>query len=475
MSSGYNLETGSTGLSWLTVLIIAILILVGTIGSYPLTDKTEGRYAEIARIMVVTGDWVTPRLEPDVPFWGKPPLEFWLTATSFKVLGFNEFAARLPSLLLMLLTAGLIFLLGNSRNGPESGLASSAIMITTAISFVSAEMVMTDPALVFATTLAMMSFWQAVSTNNRWWGYLFFIGIALGLLAKGPLVLVLVLLPITIWAIWLRAWGRIWRSLPWLTGLFLMIVISLPWYLLAESRTPGFLNYFIIGEHIMRFIDSGWNGDLYGSAHSYPKGMIWLYWLLAALPWSILTIRVVSRWFNKSKKRLGLDDWRLYLLLWGLTPMLFFSLTSNVLPTYVLPAIPALALILGSDSSVISNIRIRHIGWLTPFSILIFIVAFNNVIEGRSQKQVISDFKDLKQKQPLVYFYKRPYSASFYTDGSAILADTLSQIYMYLDNPGTQFFAIKNDKITNLEASTLHRLKLVKKYQRYTMYRKRGA
>ena len=92
---------------WLAVLLAAAVVRLATLPTYPLNDTTEARYAEIGRLMVVSDDWVTPRIELGTPFWGKPPLSFWLTALSFSLFGLSEFAARLPSLLLMLATAGL--------------------------------------------------------------------------------------------------------------------------------------------------------------------------------------------------------------------------------------------------------------------------------------------------------------------------------------------------------------------------------
>jgi 4-amino-4-deoxy-L-arabinose transferase-like glycosyltransferase len=86
-----------------------------------------------------------------------------------------------------------------------------------------------------------------------------------------------------------------WQRLPWISGSLLMLAIALPWYLLAEYRTPGFLNYFIMGEHVSRFLDPGWKGDKYGYAHATPRGMIWLYWLGAIFPWSLAMLVWLGR------------------------------------------------------------------------------------------------------------------------------------------------------------------------------------
>lgn len=115
-----------------------------------------------------------------------------------------------------------------------------------------------------------------------------FVGLAIGLMSKGPLALVLTGFPITLWTVWNREWKNVWNSLPWIKGALLMLALSLPWYLLAERQTPGFLHYFIVGEHFQRFTVKGWQGDLYGSGHASPLGTIWLYGLTMFLPWTLL-------------------------------------------------------------------------------------------------------------------------------------------------------------------------------------------
>lgn len=107
-------------------------------------------------------------------------------------------------------------------------------------------------------------------------------------MSKGPLALVLTGFPITLWTVWNREWKNVWNSLPWIKGALLMLALSLPWYLLAERQTPGFLHYFIVGEHFQRFTVKGWQGDLYGSGHASPLGTIWLYGLTMFLPWTLL-------------------------------------------------------------------------------------------------------------------------------------------------------------------------------------------
>src|SRR5690606_21406355 len=100
------------------------------------------------------------------------------------------------------------------------------------------------------------------------WRYGFFIGMSIGLLAKGPLALVLIGGASLAWALWAPEGRKALKAQPWSAGLALMLAISLPWYVAAELKTPGFLRYFLVGEHFLRFVDAGWTGDRYGTAHA---------------------------------------------------------------------------------------------------------------------------------------------------------------------------------------------------------------
>jgi hypothetical protein len=118
----------------------------------------------------------------------------------------------------------------------------------------------------------------------------------------------------------------------------------LPWYLMAEGRSPGFIEYFIVGEHIYRFLVRGWSGDLYSNAHGVPRGTVWLYAVAAALPWALVLPLARLAGTLRHGSVIELPQ-RRYLLLWVLWPCVFFTAAGNIIWTYVLPAMPALALL----------------------------------------------------------------------------------------------------------------------------------
>jgi 4-amino-4-deoxy-L-arabinose transferase-like glycosyltransferase len=270
--------------AFLFVRLVAMMIL-------PFTDTTESRYAEMARKMVETGNWLAPQDGYGVPFWGKPPLNTWLSAAGMEVFGAGEFAARLPILLSSLAILVLIYVWARSVAGRNTALVSVAVLFSTVAFFGASAFVMTDIPMALGTTLVMVGFWNAVCrvAQDHGWGYAVFLGLAIGMLAKGPVAVVICLIPLVIWLTVRREWFLL-RRLPWLKGSALVLVLTVPWYAAAEWATPGFLRYFIVGEHIERFLVPGWAGDLYGSGHDEAKGMIWIFWTGTIRPWSYVAL-----------------------------------------------------------------------------------------------------------------------------------------------------------------------------------------
>jgi len=455
---------------------------------YPLMDTTEARYAGIARIMVETGDWVTPWFDYGVPFWGKPPLSFWMTAISFKLFGINEFAARFPHWLAGFAVVWVVWSMPAMR-GQKEKLFVSALMVGSALFYVSAGMVMTDMALVLGTTLIMRGFWGALFSKHleiaRRESWLMFLGLALGLLAKGPIAIVLSAAPLGLWVLLTGHIKLTWQRIPWVWGLSLSMLLTLPWYVMAEVKSPGFINYFIIGEHIQRFITPGWKGDLYGRAHQYPYGTIWLYYLANVLPWTVL-LPIVA-WENRGgnikvlmkDREAKLFFW--YFLLWGIMPAVFFTFAGNIVWAYVLPGIPALAVLFGRWlSGLAMENKIRHYlqGGLVFTTLLawgfIISVPLSNRDDERSAKPLVNQYQSLRQaSEPLVYFGVRPFSAAFYTRGQAAVVKEDSSLQELLSRPTGFFLAVETGKANRFPKEWLDQLEPVSVHGFYTLFKKK--
>lgn len=423
MSKRFNL--------WLLVLAAVLVSRLIGMAFFPFTDTTEPRYAEIARLMAETGDWITPWFEPGVPFWGKPPLSFWAQAIAIKIFGLSEFALRLPSWLVTIATTGLVWRLARQVWSMHTAKWSSLVFATMALTYISAGAVMTDSFLALGTTLALVSFCLVMSGEQGVWRWLFFIGVVIGLLSKGPLAVVLIGTPIVSWQILSRQKVISLRKLPWLSGGALTILLVGPWYVLAELKTPGFLDYFIVGEHIRRFLDPGWVGDLYGSAHEQPKGMIWVFWLWASFPWGcVALVGVVIGWIRGRGAEVIREtvsaSGPCYLLMSAMSPMLFFTVAGNTLWTYVLPSLPFTAILIGRwvaklESGWAFRVRGVMIGFV-PVLLTVFVGAAATGWETlKTEKELVLYYQQTRKSDdsPLLYLDEIPFSARFYSQGAA--------------------------------------------------------
>ncbi len=342
----------------LVLLALAILsVRLATLASYPLMDTSEARYGEIARVMLATGNFVTPQEIPGLPFWAKPPLYAWLSAGSMSVLGVNEFALRLPSYIcgvaVLALTsawAARLARAGEAAMRLRAGAISLALLAGAFGFFIAAGAVMTDPTLALCTTAMLFSFHVACveGASCAWARYGFFIAGGVAMLAKGPVIALYVGLPVLVWALLHGSPWKVLRRLPWLGGSIAGLAICAPWYALAELRTPGFLQYFLVGEHLMRFLRPGWEGDRYGTAHVEPLGTIWLYGAGALGLASLLAIVCAIRWARRRPLAWNEDPARGFALLAVLLPLLVFSFARNIIWTYTLPMLAPAAALLGA-------------------------------------------------------------------------------------------------------------------------------
>ncbi len=431
---------------WILLISVVVARLI-SLGLYPLYDTTEPRYAEIARKMIVMKDWITPHLYFDTPFWGKPPLSFWTAAISMKIFGVNEFGARFASFFVVFLTALLVFKVTLERYGRDIALISQTVLWTTPVFFMMSGAVLTDPFLTLGTTLTMVAFWLVMKADEGdkkyLWRYLFFVGLGISMLSKGPIGIVLSAMPIGLYVIIKNKWKMIWDRIPWIQGTLLTALISLPWYYLAEVKTPGFIDYFIVGEHFRRFVDKdGWKGDLYGKAHTKMYGAIWGFWLTATLPWCIhLFAGLVSKVYRTTVGKLFIDrdDDFLYFLLWSIAPALFFTMSASILIPYVFPGVPAFAILIGY---IVLKLRERakveeNRGALLSFKVaalltpVMCIVAFGAILSGHqfreTHKFMAQDYLKMRgegeDKGKLIYLSRRKFSGEFYTKGQITAID----------------------------------------------------
>jgi 4-amino-4-deoxy-L-arabinose transferase-like glycosyltransferase len=432
---------------WLWVLGLTALLRLLSLDAVPLTDHTEARYAEIARLMVVLGDWLSPHVTPTEVFWAKPPLATWGQALALQLFGVSAWAARLPALLW---SVGALGALAWMLAGTLSRLQVCVALVLLALSplfFVSAGAAMTDATLSATVLWVHAAWWRALQTEGAARaraGRLLAFGLALALLTKGPAAAVLALLPVLVHATWRRHWPIVATVLrdPW--SWLVCLGVALPWYVLAELKTPGFLNYFVLGEHVMRFIQPGWQGDRYGFAHAQPLGMIWLFTALAALPVLLLLLlrglwlllqRLVGRRRSTAHQPggqaaknagtaevTGNAELRAFALCIALVPLLLFTFAHNLIWTYAMTALPGVAILTLCCLPPAALARTRS--WVLALALLtVFAWAYFFKLPGigaeNSELTLIQAYERACAGQDcgLRYQDKPPYSAYFYTAG----------------------------------------------------------
>lgn len=324
----------------LLVAFCGFLFFYG-LGAFGLVGADEPRYAQVAREMFERSDWVTPTLLRK-PWLEKPPLYYWETMIAFRAFGVSDRAARLPVALdAALLVAAIYFFLRRFRPGSEMDGALIAASCAGVIGF--AHAAATDMPLAACFSIALLGWYAWYESGRRSYLAAFYIFVALGTLAKGPVAPALSAVIIFLFVAVKRDWRAIWLTL-WIPGIVLYLLVALPWYVAVQMRNPEFFRVFILEHNLARF-----SANVYH--HPQP---FWFYlpvFLLALMPWALALIvsmweRIRLIWAERRQAFSSAEDsWTLFLLIWMLVPVLFFSASQSKLPGYILPAVPAGALL----------------------------------------------------------------------------------------------------------------------------------
>lgn len=332
----------------LLCLFVCLLARAATLQHPALSDPTEARYAFIAQEMVLSGDWIVPKIPWKgvfEPYLGKPPLHFWLTAASFELLGMEEWAARLPSFFaLLLMCASLLYM----RRSPElqgSAVCATVILASSGLIFFMSGASVVDVTLSGFIALACTTGYTCITDPEKRYraGALFALALGFAFLTKGPIALAIVGLPAFSWLVFTKRLSLLSRP-PWLLCICIFLVTTVPWFVAAQARNPDFLRYFFVNENLNRYLLSDY-GDRYGSGHHYPYGMIWLVALAGFLPWSLVLLAAL--WTIRRRIVLG-SFWSerpalVFFGLWGISPLVIFTFAKQIHPGYILPGIPGLA------------------------------------------------------------------------------------------------------------------------------------
>jgi 4-amino-4-deoxy-L-arabinose transferase-like glycosyltransferase len=364
------------------------------LANFGLIGADEPRYAQVAREMLERNDWITPVLGGQ-PWLEKPPLYYWQAMFAYSLFGASDWAARVPSALdATFIVVAIYFFLRRFRRG----IALDAALITASCAGVIgyARAASMDMALASAFTIGMLSWWAWRETAKRTYLVLFYCFMAFGMLAKGPVAPFLAAVVILFYAAVVRELRYVMKTL-WLPGILLFCGITLPWYVAVQMRNPQFFREFILEHNLARF-----STNLYH--HPEP---FWYYLpvvLLALVPWTVFVVvafvQSIRTWWDEKKAVDEADlnfKFSIFACCWLIAPILFFSLSQSKLPGYILPAIPAGALLLGwylrqhlehgEDKPVAKWLAMLHAlvaaVWIVPALLIAYLVTQHRLPAGQ--------------------------------------------------------------------------------------------
>ena len=322
-----------------SLTLLALVLALGFLGSRGIWDPDEGRYTNVALTMLDSGDWLNPMRNEDTGHWTKPPLTYWLIASSVLAFGHNTWAARLPMALAYL---ACIFLVWRCARRLQPGTEDTAALVymTMALPFGAGQMVTTDFPLAAAQALAMYGFVEYRFGDRRTaarWLLLMWAAFALAFMVKGPPALI-PLLAIAAFRFLQPAAQRV--GLAWhLGGIVLFLALALPWFIDVAIRHDGLMQYFLGAELVDRVATDrfGRHGEWYGWIEIYVPTLV-----IGTLPWSASLWRWaralpsnLRRWRARALRQL--DAEQVFIALWIVVPLIVFCVARSRLPLYLLP------------------------------------------------------------------------------------------------------------------------------------------
>jgi 4-amino-4-deoxy-L-arabinose transferase-like glycosyltransferase len=334
---------------------LALLAWFGTLEYRELFVPDEGRYAEIAREMASGGDWIVPHLD-GLPYLEKPPLQYWASATIFRLLGEDEWTARLWPALTGFLGVLAVFLTGSRLFGRRAGLLAALLAASTLEYVVLSQVLTLDMGLTLFLSAAVFSFLLAQragvdAARRRAWMLGAWTMMGLAVLSKGLIGVVLPALALAAYVAVERD-ASVLRRLHWVPGLAVLVALTLPWFAAVQWRVPEFFDFFFVHEHVARF-----------ALPDHHRPGPWYYFIgifaLGAAPWTALYAAAVYRGATRAPEPARPLNAPRFLALYALVVVVFFSASKSKLPAYILPIFPALALLGGRELAVRGSRALR--------------------------------------------------------------------------------------------------------------------
>ena len=314
----------------LILLLLSYIFILHGIGDYSLKEPDEGRYAEIPREMVVSGDLTVPRLN-DVRYFEKPPLLYWAGVISYKIFGISEWSFRLPNALAAVMCVFFLFFCIRRWFNEETAFIGSLVLLSSFGFFAMGRIVTTDMLLTVWLFSSLLCFYGYYREGKRPYIYGFYTAMALATLTKGPVAPVLLGGTIFIFLLTERNLAFV-KRMKLVPGILLYLAIAVPWFVIISLREKEFFDFFFVDQHFLRFISTKHkrSGPVYYFLPVLIGGM---------LPWSLFIPRAVALTWKKPECRL--------FIIWSAILFAFFSLSGSKLPPYILPIFPTLSILIG--------------------------------------------------------------------------------------------------------------------------------
>jgi 4-amino-4-deoxy-L-arabinose transferase-like glycosyltransferase len=337
---------------------------------FSLADDIDASHAIAAREILQRHDWITLHVN-GVRYLEKAPLLYWLVAIADQIFGINEFAVRLPTIVAVIVLAGIAYLFGRWAYSPKAGLYTAVMLLSCVGMFLFTRMMIPEALLTVWFTLGhfcfLRAFWGKAHEKNYYFG--FYAAMALAVLTKGLIGIIFMVAPVFLFLLSTQQLSA-WRELRLLPGTALFLAIAAPWHILAGLRNENFFWFYFVNEHILRFLNVREQRDY----NRLPMLQYWLLQLIWLFPWSIGLPLLSKQRFSSRPTAERSSQINLYLALWAGFILIFFGLSSNQ-EYYTFPAYPAVALLLGNAFAIAetqhSKILVRLHTGLAVFALVV--------------------------------------------------------------------------------------------------------
>jgi len=358
-------------MTWIKDFLLITLIIGtffgATLGSYPINAPDGARYSEIPREMVVTHDYITPHLN-GVKYFEKPPLFYWMQAISIKAFGATELAVSIANALMALGCALLVYFTGRKLYGRLSGMLASFIFATCSIVFALTRVVTLDLALTFFLTGSLSMFLLAtqlpLGIRRNCYLWLMYVFAALAVMTKGLVGVIFPGLIVLVWTVIFNEWRSL-KTYRIISGLFVFMLIAMPWHILVQIKNPEFFHFYFIDQHFLRYFT-----DYAGRSQPW-----WFFpaMLLGGLyPWVVFLPQTIIYHVPKHFSQWQQYKPTLFLLIWAVVIYVFYTFSNSQLIPYVLPVFPPVAMLIGNYIATYwQSARERSI--TIGFSVLFFV------------------------------------------------------------------------------------------------------